>query len=435
MNTKRTHLILMIIAIFMSAATIALGIALGITLAQKNSEASSLDNLYEKSYFETINALDSAHSDLEKVTVVDSEKIKEDLLLDVWSNCNIAIDNLGQLSTESEHLPDVLKMLNQIGDYSRYLSKKGGEGFTDEEKANLNTFINVIDKLSTSLSEVEDQLIKGEKIKRDILSETSTLTENLDTIDYTSIDYLELIYDGPFSDGLSDREPKNIKDAEEISQQQAKDLVLKYFENATEISFLSESSVTLSAYLFEFKLDNKVSGISISKKGGKVIQYNTYREINNPQLDDDQCIAKATEYIAQMGYSDMKPVWISNNNSTVYVNFAYEKDNIVYYPDLIKIKLSGEDGTLLGVEAQNYLYNHIDRNTQYPNVENISVNASLDVKSKTVCVIPTEWNKEILCLEVVASKDDNIYYVYYNVENGQEERILIVVDEDGQLLI
>jgi len=171
MNTKRTHILLTIVAIAMTAATIALAIALGITLAQKNKEANRLNNMYEKAYYETIDALESATSDLKKVDVVDSERIRQDLLLDVWNNCNLASDHLSQLSTETEQLPKLIKMLNQIGDYSRYLAKKGGEeGFTDEEKANLESFVTIIEKISSSLNAIEDKLITGDKIDTTILS-------------------------------------------------------------------------------------------------------------------------------------------------------------------------------------------------------------------------------------------------------------------------
>jgi len=337
----------MVIAIIMTAATIALSIAFGITLAQKIDKETKLNNLYEKSYYETIDALNNSQNDLKKVGVVDSEALRRDLLLDIWNNCSLASDNLSQLSTQSEHLPDIIKMLNQIGDYARYLSKKSAEsGFSDEEIENINSFSAIIEKITTSLIAIEEKLIVGDKISAEIISDSASITDNLDTIDYSSIDYPELIYDGPFSDGLSDRVPKNLENEEELSQQRAQELITTYFEDATEIEFVSDNNVSLAAYMFKFKIDNTESYISLSKKGGKVIQYNTYREINNPLLDDDECIAKATEYIEQMGYTDMKPVWISNNNSTVYVNFAYEKNDIVYYPDLIKIKISGEDGTL-----------------------------------------------------------------------------------------
>lgn len=435
--TKRKQILLLIVAIIMTAATIAFAVAFGVTYAEQRKDGTSLNNIFEKSYYETSDALKNVRTDLKKAAVLDSRPLREQLLLDVWNNCTIASDNLTQLSGQSEKIPELIKMLNQIGDYSRYLSKKTDEeGLSESESENLNVFVSAIEKISTSLNEVSEQLIKGDKIQADILRDLDNLTENLSTIDYSSINYPELIYDGPFSDGLSDRTPKALENADEISKERAQELVSEYFEGAEDIELIAESETTLAAYMFSFSIDGNEGNISITKKGGKVLLYNSYKEINNPQLDDQECIEKATEYIQQMGYENMKPVWISNNNTTVYVNFAFEKNGIVYYPDLIKIKLSGEDGVLLGVEAQNYMYNHTDRTLENPGEpENISINASLTVKSKQLCVIPTDWNTEILCLEVVAEKADETYYIYYNVETGNAERIMIVIDDDGQLLI
>jgi germination protein YpeB len=439
MQTKsKSKTIIIVIGSILISAVIGLSIALTVIELKRQSTDVQLSNLYEKSYHETLDTLDSVSTKLEKVEVLTGVVLRQELLDDIWRECDIAIINLNQMSESSESLAEATKILNQIGDYCHYLSKKlNVTSITDEEIANLETFHTAITSISTALGSVQDQMINGEEIDTSILSSLTSVTDSIGTIDYSTVSYPELIYDGPFSDGLDDREAKFLIDKEEISVERGVELIGTYFVGATDIVNDGESSGSIPCYIYNFMLNNLEGSAYISKVGGYVILYNSYCEITDPTLTDDECVQKASEYMEILGYSNMKPVWVSNNNSTVYINFAYyDEQEIIYYPDLIKIKICSQNGSLIGVESQNYIYNHTVRDLTLPeNIDHINISASLSVQSQEYCLIPTDWNSEVLCLEVVATKDETTYYIYYNVETGEEERVLIVIDEDGKLLI
>ena len=46
------------------------------------------------------------------------------------------------------------------------------------------------------------------------------------------------------------------------------------------------------------------------------------------------------------------------------MNFAYRDGDVVVYPDLIKVKLSLNDGQVVGFESKNYLISHRVRNIE-----------------------------------------------------------------------
>jgi hypothetical protein len=77
-------------------------------------------------------------------------------------------------------------------------------------------------------------LTDGDKINADVLSDLSAVGGFIKN--YSSIDYPELIYDGPFSDGLNDRDAKFLADKTEISEDTAKEKILAMFSDATEIT-------------------------------------------------------------------------------------------------------------------------------------------------------------------------------------------------------
>ena len=51
-----------------------------------------------------------------------------------------------------------------------------------------------------------------------------------------------------------------------------------------------------------------------------------------------------------------------------------------------------------------------------------------------MAVIPTETNKEKLCYEVKGQKGKDIFIIYINAYNGNEENILKVIEADDSIL-
>ena len=57
----------------------------------------------------------------------------------------------------------------------------------------------------------------------------------------------------------------------------------------------------------------------------------------------------------------MANTYYAINNNVCVINFAYKKDDVTYYSDLIKVGVSMDNGKIVSLEAQGYLTNHIKR--------------------------------------------------------------------------
>ena len=119
-------------------------------------------------------------------------------------------------------------------------------------------------------------------------------------------------------------------------------------------------------------------------------------------------------------------------NKIVTINYAANQDDVILYPDLIKVKVALDNGEILGVETTGYLNNHTIRTLVEPKITieeaKSSLNQNLQIESEGLAMIPTEWKTEILCYEFKGKVDDREFLVYINVENGREEDILIITD-------
>ena len=431
--TRKVKILISVIGIVAILAVAGLAVALGITENNRRKTQGRLDSIYQKSYFETMDSMSDIELKLAKINALSGKSLKQQLLNDVWRECDIAATNLSQLGVETEELSNIIKFLNQLGDYCMFLSMKLKSGSIGEaEQANLVKSYDIIKQLNTGLIGAQDKLISGDKIDVGILSDGNLISDAIK--DYSSVEYPEMIYDGPFSDGLSDRETKFLTGKTEISVERGQELIKTYFPDATDIKHVGEGSSSIPTYLYEFTLGRNTGTAQITKIGGYLAMYNAYCVIDDPQLTEEECIQKADEYLARFGYENMKAVWVCNNNSTVYINYASVKDGMVLYPDLIKIKICSQTGDVIGLEAQNYLYNHVERDLTVP-TRQATVGENLTVESRTFCLIPTEWNTEIVAEEVVATMGDITYYIYYDTESGEELRVFVVIDEEGKLLI
>lgn len=129
----------------------------------------------------------------------------------------------------------------------------------------------------------------------------------------------------------------------------------------------------------------------------------------------------------------MKETYYMREGNVITVNYAYNQDDVVIYPDLIKVKIALDNGEVLGIEATKYLNSHKEKR-ELKEVKITKeqaqelINPNLEIKSINKAIIPTEWKTEIMCWEIKGNTKGNDFLVYINVETGAEEDILMIID-------
>ena len=159
---------------------------------------------------------------------------------------------------------------------------------------------------------------------------------------------------------------------------------------------------------------------------------NTNRDISSEIISQEEAANKAKEFLDNKGFPNMQETYYLKQEGIVTINYAYMQDNVIMYPDLIKVKVALDNGEILGIETTGYLNNHTERD-----ISNIKIteeqaredlNSNLEIVSSGLAVIPTEWESEILCYEFKGKVEDKEFLVYINAENGREEDILIITN-------
>ncbi len=122
------------------------------------------------------------------------------------------------------------------------------------------------------------------------------------------------------------------------------------------------------------------------------------------------------------------------------INFAYEQDGVIIYPDLIKVKIALDNGEVIGFEAEGFLINHHKRNIPKPKLSEEEARERLSETAKVergrLAIIPTAGNEEVLCYEFKVKFGKDNYLIYINANTGKQEKILLMIQqEDGTLVM
>lgn len=94
--------------------------------------------------------------------------------------------------------------------------------------------------------------------------------------------------------------------------------------------------------MLHLHLLSKTAGIT--KSGGYVAYVLYGGKINRFSIDKDNAINLAQSYLKNIGYKNMANTYYAINNNVCVINFAYKKDDVTYYSDLIKVGVSMDNG-------------------------------------------------------------------------------------------
>ena len=162
------------------------------------------------------------------------------------------------------------------------------------------------------------------------------------------------------------------------------------------------------------------------------------REVNEKKISQEEANEIGKKFLSEKGFENMKETYFTKLGNVVTINYAYENNGIVVYPDLIKVKVALDNGEILGIETEGYLNSHTSR--KFNNVKitideaREKLNTDLELLDEGMAVIPTEWKTELLCYEFKGKIENREFLVYINAETGEEEDILVILDTPGGTL-
>lgn len=442
--------------LFLVAALIGTGMW-GYDQYQQNFQTSLfLENQYQRMFEVMITDVENIQANLGKVMVTSSPRKNVMLFSDITKLSYNAQEKLGQLPIEHGSISRTTKFLSQVGDISTAFAKKNldGKPLNHEEMNILQELHNYSNFLAQQLialqaGMVEDGIRIGElsaKLDHDFEeANQNMMTTTFMNVEERMQEYPELIYDGPFSEHIKKKKPHLT--GKKVEKNELIKIAEKFVNNGSkyEINVLGENNNTrIPAYLIELhpvdKNDNNKIIMSITKNAGKVVWMLNTKDIKAPKYSERQGIEIAQKYLAERGYKNMVPTYSIRYDGQIVINFVYSQNDIIIYPDLIKVKVALDEGEVVGFEAEGYLFNHNDRKLDEPAISKEEARELINMNAKVsrvrLTVIPTECGNEVLAYEFKAQFKKDTFLIYINAQTGEEEKIFqVIINDNGVLML
>lgn len=404
---------------------------------------------YNKSMYLAVSYINNVEVDLAKLLVTSTPKMSAVTLADIWKQANLAKECLEQIPVGQNSMANASKYLTQVSDFSYTLMKQNISDIklTEEEYEKLKHIYEDSSKLSSKMSDIYDDLNAGrikwdelEKIENEKLPDND-ISNSISEVGKTFQNYEGLIYDGAFSDHLLSSEPKFLSQ-KEISENDAKKYIEEVIlndEKIDKIEFKGESNGKIELYNFDVTLDSKQKRtISITKNDCKLYLMIGDKKVREENISVEEGKKRGKEFLNKLGIDNMTETYYQKTENMIVINYAATQDGVILYPDLIKVKISLDDGKVYGVEAAGYIFNHTTRNNLKPSISlqkaKSILNSSIEIISSDMALIPTESNSEILTYEFKGKIDNREFLIYINADNAREEKVLLVIDNKNGVL-
>ena len=414
-----------------------------------------LDNQYNRAFYDMTGYVNNVEVLLIKALISSTPSKTAATLQEAWRQANLAQTNLGQLPVSQPVLANTSKFLTQVGDLAYAINSQSMDGkkLTDEQYQLIEKLHGYSVSLEQSLNDLQNQLAVG-RIKWGDLAKKGTKMfqktsaempkEQFENIDKTFQDYPTLIYDGPFSDHMTSVEPKGLT-GDNISSEQAKEKVINFFgkdkvEAVTDMGKDDTSSIKTYSFNVTFKNTPKDQDakVDVTQKGGHILWMLYNRPVPEEKINMDQAKELAKKFLEEHGFKNMEDTYYLKEDNTAVINYAYSQNNVIIYPDLIKVKVALDNGEIVGFESKGYLSSHTEREIPVPKISmeeaRALITSKMEILSTGLAIIPTDYKTEIFTYEFKGKLNDRDFLVYINAESGKEEKILMIIDTPNGIL-
>lgn len=441
-----------------SLAATALIVAIGFAIQGHSFAAQyerQLENSYTHAFHELTTAVSELDTALQKLQYANSIPMFHLLCTDIYGKAVAAQMALGELPNSDILLEQTSALLARVGDYACALAHSAVVSSTlaDSTDQILPELAKATFQLSSALLNLQTDLTGGAITIDTLIQIEENLAQKISDSDAapggTSFQAIEaefpevpsLIYDGPFSEHLSNKTPLAISGLPHFTRDEARAVAADFLNLRPEVLTPAEqSNGALPSWSFSAAVDGGELYIELTKQGCQVIFLFTSRTAGDSVLTEQDAITLAKEFLLENGYADMQESYHINQGGKLTINFFPVQQGVLCYPDLVKVTVTLDTGEVVGFESHGWIMNHTNRSFSAVAVDEnaaaSSVSPSLEIISHRLALIPSEGEYELLCHEFKCktSQDTNVI-VYINAETGYEEQILLLLEADNGTLV
>lgn len=421
--------------ISLGVVTLALGSMLTYGWINMDGMTADMATIHTESMYELNSIVDNLDTNLAKARVANTRNEQVKLLSNVAIESEMAETILERLPVDTQFTQNVTSFVNKMGDSAQSMlySVASGKKLTDSQIATIEHMYKTNLQLKQSINELTANCTGKEMLKAMRGKKDNLMLLSFGEIENNVVETPKEIHDGPFAENIKKVSAKNLAGLEEITCAQAEKLAAKYFESykVSDVKCTGEvTAESLTCYNVTMQTKDGEMSAQLSKQGGKVVEFNSYKDCNDKNFSVERCVDIAQDFLKALGFKNMKAVWTSENGTTCNLNFAYEQNGVVIYPDMVKVKVCEERGIVTGMEGLAYVLNHTQRELGSAKISKSDakavLNGGFEAEGSRLCLIPVDGG-EVLCYEFYGTYGGNDYYIYVDAATGNEVEVFTVI--------
>ena len=433
---------------FLSAALLAAGV-----FALRNTRKANALELYarastQRAFDELVTSVSELSNALEKSVYTADPVLESALCTQIFGRAMTAQMAVGALPYASQELEQTASFVAKVGDYAEALAKSVGDsgGYSAQELKNLRSLAETASIMKLNLQDMQSRVTSGDLTLEDVYRQTDGAQggEDQPPLAGTAFQDIErefpevptLIYDGPFSQTLDTREALFLQGREQIGEDEAVTAAARFLgASRDELKSAGECGGDIPCWVCTGRVNDGYYTVYVTKQGGKVWSVMNARQPGDQAYTIRQGLSMAEDFIDRWGIDDLEESYHTVSDGVLLVNFQHSEKGVRCYPDMIKVGVALDNGTLMSYDAQGYICAHTKRDIPEAAVSREEAQAVLSrdlrVKEHSMAIIPSAGGEERYCHEFLCqSAAGDRYLLYVNAQTGAEEKILILLEDD-----
>ncbi|CAH1221373.1 Sporulation protein YpeB [Paenibacillus plantiphilus] len=409
----------------------------------KNSILIKAENQYQRAFHDLSYHVEQLHRELGNTLAVNStsQGFHRKGLVNVWRLTSEAQNEINQLPLTLLPFSKTEEFLSRIANFSYKTSVRDltKNPLSPDEYKTLKTLYASSKEIAKDLYAVQDKVLaknlRWMDVEIALASENSTLDNSIidgfKTVDKKVGEYPEINWGPSVSSMYQKRTIKMLgggkKTAEEIKKTAAHFLSLKdtsgikVVENGKGTEYAS-FSVTAKG-----PNTDKPVQMDFTQQGGQLISFMNPRDVGKATLKVGEAERKGIEFLERHGYKGMEAVNYSEFSNIAVFTCVASQNGVLIYPEKLIVKVALDNGEAVGLQANDYVYEHHKRNIPKPKLDAAQARKSLNPDFKTfsqrMALIKSDAGNEVLCHEFTGRINGGKYRIYINAETGLEESI------------
>lgn len=315
-------------------------------------------------------------------------------------------------------------------------------GMLPAEQEGLTTAQTLVHRLASESVALLPQVVDDAALTEDSrtwlrqqLTLCSQLASQLALADsYTDLDSLHLDMDVPVETQIAKGLPQGT-----ITQEEAMSIAQSFVgeSRVRSVQAAPGTSGALAAYGVTVQAEDVQLNVEVTSQGGQVLWMMPETASFTVVQSLETCRQAAADFLSLHDYPAMVPVYDQAYDGLCVITFVPLQEDILLYPDLIRIQVRMDTAQVVGLEAHSYWLNHVPRQLAVPALSAEEAAAPVAqhavVESVRLCVIP-QASAEVLCYECAVTYQGESYLVYMDAQTGQEVDSLKFVPAENGIL-